>query len=253
VKKRGPKQPTKSEIFAAVRPDANFWLAASFAFFAGTGNPYYIWKAIEVCIAYKKDFPDWVIAYFSDCIERMKSDRAKKSGDLREVLPWVFGFPNLLEPTQRKRGPGKLLNPNDGPPIQIFALRFWRWLERGEDPLEAMHNACNDVFDGKTADRVKDKTLRSWLLREFDLIEWPSTAEKWKTIARERYCSFAESLLEHRRQLVWGVPHFGGFVRFLKSKGLSDSDIGRACRIANEARDKPALLIQGKESRETRS
>jgi hypothetical protein len=196
MKKPEPKQPTLLEMLEAVWRDSDVWLAGWIDLLADTGNPYYAWLAIDVCIRHQKEFPKVLVAYLAQCAERMKSDRAKKHGDLRKVLPWVFGFPDLLERNQRKRGPGNLLDPDGGDPDFSFGLRFAIRLMEGEDPHAAMRNACNDVFDEKNASR-DDKTHQNWLLKSFNLKEWPSTAEEWKTIAREHYGSFWKSLRKH--------------------------------------------------------
>ena len=129
------------------------------------------------------------------------SEEAKREGrDLRKVLPWIFGFPNVLEPTQRKRGPGNLLDPRPAEPnTTYFALRFAIRLEEGEEPAAAMRNACNDVFDGKSAN-ADEKTLRRWLLKEFDLTEWPSNADDWKAVAREHHQSRFEFLADYWKE-----------------------------------------------------
>jgi hypothetical protein len=191
-------EPKPSEMFEAVRRDSDFWLAAWIGELVETGNPYFAWMGIDVCIKHKKEFPEVLLAYLADCAERMKSDRAKKSGDLRKILPWVFAFPDLLERNQRKRGPGNLLDPMKMKmPDPRFGLRFAIRLAEGEaDPLVAMRNACNDVFDGEDASR-DDKTYQKWLLEFFGLTEWPSTAEEWKTITREHYDSVAGFLRKH--------------------------------------------------------
>jgi hypothetical protein len=178
MKGRGSKTGFKLE--AVDDPDPiDTLLKASADMLRGTSNPYYVWRAIEICITHKKDFPEWVIAYFSECVKRMKSDKAKKARDLREVLPWVFGF------HAKKRGPGKLLYPAGSSRAGLlFPLKFAIWLEKGEEPVQAMHRACNEVFDEETADKVDDKTLRRWLLKDFGLKAWPRHAAEWKKIAK---------------------------------------------------------------------
>jgi hypothetical protein len=184
-----PRDYLREKLAVLREPDfgIDIWLHAV----AQTGNPYYAWKAIQVCITHKKEFPNWLTVYLAQCAQRMMSDKAKETGDLRANLPWIFGFPNLLDPTQRKHGPGNLLNPDHAPgweDKQIFAVTFFGRLVNGEDPLMAMHNACNDVFHGENAN-ADEKTLRRWLLKEFHLKEWPSSADHWKAVAREHYRS----------------------------------------------------------------
>jgi hypothetical protein len=185
------KPSTIMSMFEAARNDPAFMERGWLTSFADTGNPYYAWMAIENCIKHKKEFPDLVISYLEQCVERMKSDKAKESADLRKVLPWIFGFPHVLDPTQGKRGPGNLLDPDreQVPDRMLFALRFATRLEKGEDPPTAICNAYNDTFDEQAAD-ADEKTLRRWLLKEFDLKKWPSNTEEWKKICREHYYSF---------------------------------------------------------------
>jgi hypothetical protein len=70
-------------------------------------------------------------------------------------------------------------------------------VHEGEEPREAMHNACNDAFDGKTADKVEDKTLERWLKEGFGLEYWPASAEEWQMITRQYYERAISSLREH--------------------------------------------------------
>ena len=162
---------------------------------ADTGNPYYAWRAVRHCIEHGKEFPEWLFAYLGECAERMLSDEAKKKGrDLRKALPWIFGFPNVLDPTQRKRGPGNMLDPEGDPRMMDFAMKFAVRLEHGAQPAAAMSDACNDVFDGKNAS-VDEKTLRRWLLKAFDLKKSPKTADEWKKMAREHFGALAELLV----------------------------------------------------------
>jgi hypothetical protein len=115
-----------SEMFEVVRRDPDFQLDVLVHSIADTGNPYYAWQALSVCLEHKKEFPDWLAAYLEQCIERMKSDRARKACDLREVLPWVLGF-------SKKAGPGNMLDPDRDPIVKpLFALKFAIKLEKEE-------------------------------------------------------------------------------------------------------------------------
>ena len=167
----------------ALRRDPDFLIQGAFLWFRDTGNPYYAWCALQFCIEHQKAFPEWLLTYLAGCAERMMSDEASNEGrDLRKALPGIFGFPNVFEPTQRKHGPGNLLDPYSiEPDTTSFALQFATRLEKGETPSAAMRNAC-DVLKGKDAD-ADEKTLRRWLLKEFDLKEWPSNADAWKATA----------------------------------------------------------------------
>jgi hypothetical protein len=176
--------------FKAMTSDPHFQLKRWLAGLESSGNPSYAWKAIHVCLEHQIEFPDWVRAYLHDCSDRMFSQecadrmKAPKGSDLRKVLPWILGFPNVLEPDQRKRGPGNLLNPDseDGKrkDKMSFALKFAIRLENGDDPQKAMVNASAEIF----SEGAEEKTLWNWLLKEFDLKKRPATADEWKTAAR---------------------------------------------------------------------
>src|SRR6478735_10412316 len=191
-----------------LRPDAfEVWkddpleLNVYFDALIASGNSYYAWLAIEVCVKHEKEFPNWLRLYLLQCAERIQSDNAKK-GDLRKLLPWVFGF-------AKKSGPGNLLDPDKdvaGAAERMgFAFRFATKLVQGEKPSAALVNACNEMFDQGRADKITEKTLRSWIVKEFGLERWPHTTAEWdsvKSIARERvsrYQSFVESLQSQNR------------------------------------------------------
>ena len=164
----------------AASRDSDFMTEGALASWADTGNPHYVWFAIKICTEHKKPLPEWILAYLADCADRMLSDEARAGGhDLRKMLPWIFGFPS-------KRGPGNLLDPDREEPKGAlnFALRFATHIELGKSPTAAMREACNDAFKGENVD-ADEKTLRRWLLKQFDLKKWPASAELWKKITRE--------------------------------------------------------------------
>ncbi len=194
---RKKKKIVSTEEMLALRRNPDVEILVALSGLVHSENPYYAWKAIGVCVERKRPFPDRVIAYLGECSKRMLSDRAKHSGDLRKVLPWVLGFPGALSLPHRKPGPGNLLDPNPHAKRMHFALKFAVRLEKGEEPPQAMRNACNDVFEGKDAD-ADDKTLQRWLLKEFNLNGWPANAEEWKSIAREHYKAMFDDI-----RLVW--------------------------------------------------
>jgi hypothetical protein len=178
----------------ALESDTDFWLGGALLQWADTDNPYFAWMAIEYCIERQIQFPQCLIAYLAQCAGRMLSDQGKKGGrDLRKVLPRIFAFPNSRDPKKRKRGPGNLLDPFGGDPHRsMFALKFAIKLEQGEMVSDAVRNACNEALFGKSAD-VDDKTLRSWLQKEFGLQRQPSDAAGWKKAARDHFlpiCDF---------------------------------------------------------------
>src|SRR6266446_3891554 len=79
-----------------------------------TANPVYAWKAIKKCTEHNLPLPAWVSAYFVAVADRMLSEEASQSPDLRQVLPSILGF-------RMKRGPGRPLDPDaDGPDKMLF-------------------------------------------------------------------------------------------------------------------------------------
>jgi hypothetical protein len=188
-------KPSVRELQEAARRDPDFMIQAAWEMLAETGSPFHAWLAVKTCIDHNRSFPEWLLAYLGQCAERMQSEKAAAEGrDLRKVLPWIFGFPNVFDPTQGKRGPGNLLDPYREEPegLSLFALRFATRIELGEPVTEAMRNACNEAFDGKDAD-ADEKTLRR-RLREFNLKEGPASVEQWKKITREHYSSIFRAL-----------------------------------------------------------
>src|SRR5262249_38819198 len=64
-----------------------------------TGNPYFVWKAIDICGSRSQKLPTWVYDYLVAAAGRMMLPETAEAGDLREILPLVLGF-------RGKRGPG---------------------------------------------------------------------------------------------------------------------------------------------------
>jgi hypothetical protein len=186
------------EMFESVRHDPDFKIDMFLCALADSGNPYYAWQALDVCLKHKREIPEWLAAYLEQCIERMESDRAKKTGDLREVLPWVLGF-------STKAGPGNLLDPDRPDPDDklTFALMFAIRLEEGEKPSTAMTSACEKVLGLERAEKIAEKTLKSWLVKVFGLKEWPAhaTADEWKLIAREHFHAVGALIEERFRRI----------------------------------------------------
>ena len=142
--------------------------------FEGSGNPSLAWEAIHHCIKANTPFPNWLIDYLAQCSERMHSDKAQQTSDLRKILPWIFGFPT-------KRGPGNLLRSGNSKRLK-FIIKFGRLIVQGQDPVTARRDACNAVFDGKNAE-VDDKTLLRWVLNYFGLEKAPKNTKQWKEVA----------------------------------------------------------------------
>ena len=135
-------------------------------------NPYYAWAALRLCTD-RKPLPSWLAAYLVQCSERMLSEKAEQASDLREILPWVLGFPAKRA---KKRFHDKI-----SLKMWKFATEFGVRILRDEDPVTARHNACNAAFDSKDDD-VDDKTLKRWLLQAFLLKKAPKGARQWKEI-----------------------------------------------------------------------
>jgi hypothetical protein len=145
-------------------------LKSARAYFERSGNPYYTWYAIDLCATHKEPLPNWLMQYLTQCSRRMLSGKARETDDLREVLPWVLGFP-------KKRGPGKPLDPDPALEKTLFAVAFMDGILQGKDPVTARRNACG-VLDGRAAD-MDDKTLQRWLLEAFNLKRAPANEEQW--------------------------------------------------------------------------
>jgi len=117
----------------------NFELAGAHSMWVETANPYYAWKAIQVCTQEKIPFPDWVQAYLGQCAVRMMS---ASGPDLRQLLPGIFEFPS-------RRGPGNLLNPGgDDWRYSSAAVRFAREIGRGAKPKDALESASKRLDVG---------------------------------------------------------------------------------------------------------
>jgi hypothetical protein len=181
--KDGPRSPRFSEKFAAVIRNPNINLDAMYVGWEDNKNPYYAWSAIEICTKHKKPLPTWVVDYLAGCAERMLSDKATKSKDLRKILPSILGFP-------AKRGPGRPLDPDHVPNDKLmFALLFTIEIHKGRKPSIARKDAMKHLPRNR-ADRIDDKTLQRWLKEVFDLTSSPRTVTKWKSVMRRHYGAF---------------------------------------------------------------
>jgi hypothetical protein len=186
-----------TKMFEVVTRDPDFRLDTFLCAFADTANPYYMWQALDVCLKHKREIPGWLTAYLAECIDRMESDRAKKASDLARVLPWVFGF-------SKKSGPGNLLDPDRDPDRSdklSFALHFAIKIEQGERPSAALMSPCDEVLDQERAEKITEKTLKSWLIKHFRLKKWPRTNSEWNEIAREHFCPVVTFIEERHRQI----------------------------------------------------
>jgi hypothetical protein len=138
-----------------------------------TGNPYYVWQTIEICIREKINLPYWVNQYLAECAQRMLSPDATKSRDLGRVLPRIMGFP-------QKRGPGHSLEPDRE--SHLFFKPAWTFLfeiEKGKKPTAALRSAF-EVLDQEVCDKMENKTLLRHIKKFFFITEKPRTNAEWK-------------------------------------------------------------------------
>ena len=82
--------------FMALTSDPDFLLDGYIGCWEETKNPYYAWEAINTCAKHKRQFPTWVVDYLAQCAERMLSNKARQSNDVRKILPSVLGFRQFL-------------------------------------------------------------------------------------------------------------------------------------------------------------
>jgi hypothetical protein len=113
----------------------------------------------------------------------MLAPDAKKSSDLRKILPSILGFP-------AKRGPGKPLDPDHDPnDVTLLAIVFARAIQKGMDPSAARKEASK-YLPRLRADKLDDKTLQVWLKNYFGLKKSPRTNHEWKRLLNRAYGSF---------------------------------------------------------------
>jgi hypothetical protein len=181
--KDSPDLLTFSDRVTGLLRDPDFMLDVMIASWEETKNPYYAWYAIKICTKHKKQFPTWVVNYLADCANRMLSEKAKQSNDLRKILPSILGFP-------ANRGPGRPLDPDRDPDDKLmFALHFAIEIEKGKKPSVARRQASTFLSQSRS-DKIDDKTLQRWLKDEFDLESAPRTITEWKSVMRAHYGSF---------------------------------------------------------------
>jgi hypothetical protein len=85
----------------ALQRDPDFQIRMCRSAWQGEENPVYVWSAIAICAKHKKPLPDWVMDYLAGVAQRMTSDVAKATTDLRAVLPGILGF------SAKQPGPGR--------------------------------------------------------------------------------------------------------------------------------------------------
>jgi len=181
--------------FMALTSDPDFLLDGYIGCWEETKNPYYAWSAINICTKHNKPLPTWVVDYLAECAERMLSEKARQSNDLRKLLPSVLGFP-------AKRGPGRPLDPDrDQDDKSIFAIRFAIEIEKGKKPSIARREATKYLPESRV-DKIDDKTLQRWLREIFDLANTPRSITEWKSVMRVYYGSFYNLIMAQFRETL---------------------------------------------------
>ena len=152
-----------------------------------TGNPYYLWEAIGICIEDGLEFPSWVRDYLAMVAENMTSPWAKREHDLRKVLPSILGF-------DMKRGRHLL----DSDPITddrgLLAIRFAIQIQRGTEPKAALANV-REAADRSLADK-DDRTLLSYIKKHFDIADTPRTRAQWEAAIDASMCRLIQAIRE---------------------------------------------------------
>jgi hypothetical protein len=191
--------PTFPEKFLALSKDPIFQLQICRISYSETENPVYFWRAIKLCTDHNLRFPDWVSLYLTTVTNNMLSDEARQRSDLRKVLPRV-----LLFPKKKKRGPGRLLDPDAAPEDRIIlTIKFLcKLAENNEcEPGEALEEALHDM-DVSVGDK-SDKTHWTWLTEELGLTEIPQTSAEWLDAGNTHYFpapfQVRSATVQHRR------------------------------------------------------
>jgi hypothetical protein len=183
--------PEAEKLAEALGRDPDYMLGGALLGLEETGNPYWAWHAVAICIKAKKPFPDWLTTYLAECADRMRSKKAKNARDLRAVLPWILGFP-------KKHGPGNPLDVDSNQHKKAFALAFAIQLDKGDAAPAARRNACNEIF-GQAVDDIDDRTLQRWLLEVFNLEKAPPTVGEWKNAVNKFFRPYLLALPDLER------------------------------------------------------
>jgi hypothetical protein len=168
-------------FFDAWGSDTDNQLAHGRAFWEESGNPYYVWEAIDICAKNKLDLPPWVRSYLDLCARNMmNAAQSKASKDLRESLPGILSFP-------AKRGRGHPLRPDgEGTEYMTAAMVFAAEIAKGQKPKDALHKA-SESLDRPLADDIGDKTLLEHIKRQFGVKKAPRTNAEWNRLIRAWY------------------------------------------------------------------
>ena len=99
---------------------------------------------------------------------------------MRKVLPSILGFPD------KKRGPGRLLDPDDVDPDKFsLAILFFTEIEQGREPDEALANATRKLPPRFASAELK--TLKRWVAQAMKLDDEPTTAADWRSALRSGF------------------------------------------------------------------
>jgi hypothetical protein len=140
------------------------------------GNPLFVWWAIDICAKYKHELPQWVLDYLAGCAERMVSREARKSAELRDILPRVLGFP-----ARPGRGHHPL-RPDNNAEYETAAYVFAEAIDEGVKPSTALQKAANALPRGLL--EIDEKTLRRRIMKQFGVTSAPRTNADWKLALR---------------------------------------------------------------------
>jgi hypothetical protein len=181
--------------------DPDNQLAHICEFWRETNEPYYAWKAIQICTKIKRHLPSWTQIYLRGCAQRMiEAAQLKDSSDLREMLPLVLGF-------RAKRGRGHPLRPyGDDNEYDLAAMKFAIAIEKGCKPTEALAYAAR-AFPQSVADELDSKTLLRNIKNFFILKKTPRSNTEWKQGIRSWYFeSYASLEAQFRKENTHPVP-----------------------------------------------
>jgi hypothetical protein len=158
-----------------MRPDAHIaWCRMQWA---ERGNPYHVWKAIDICSENGTDFPSWVKDYLASCAKRMMSPEAARVQDTRMVLPVIFGF-------NTERGK-HLLNPDgndDNYDYMLLGMKFFIQIALGDEPTAAIEHVRISVDEAVVP--KDDRTLLKGIKRHYDIMAAPRTRTEWMKVMR---------------------------------------------------------------------
>jgi len=142
-----------------------------------TGNPVYIWRAIDIYAKNSTLLPPAVFDYLSATARRM--DKARATKDLRSALPVIMGF-------RTKRGPGRPLDPDSTDPDRLdLAILFGIELESDTKASVgvALRRAAGRVSHAYA--KAHERTLKGWVAEALALDPRPRTKAEWRAAVRD--------------------------------------------------------------------